>query len=89
MPIFTQRVRRDDQWRDDAHEAGIVERRAEARFELDELGRAPPGTQLLEAKAAVAHEVVLAALEGGVAGAGVDEQLVQHQRVGAELAQPL
>ena len=51
--------------------------------------RAPALPQLPQAPAAVAHELAFEGLEGGVAGRGAGEELVEHQRVGAELAQAL
>ena len=71
------------------HEAGGGERVAEHPLELDKLGRAPARAQLPQVAPAVLDEVALQGLEGGVASGGVGEEPVEHQRVGAELAQAL
>ena len=86
---LAQRVGGDDERGDDAHEPGAGERVAEDALELDELRSAPAVPQLPQAPAAVAHELALEGLEGGVARRGVGEELVEHQGVGAELAQAL
>ena len=89
MPILASASVVDDERRDDLDEAGRGEGRAQARLELDELRRAAGGAQLLQAAPAAAHQVVLELLERRVAGGGVGELAVQHERVGAELAQAL
>ena len=61
----------------------------EHALELHQLGSAPAVAQFLQAPAPVLDQLALEALERGIARRRVGEELVEHQRVGAELAQPL
>ena len=79
----------DDERRDHAHEPGRLERAAQHLLELDQLRGAAALAQFLQASPAVLHEVALEALEGGVAQLRVGEELVEDERVGAELTQTL
>ena len=84
-----ERLRGDDDRRDDLHEAGCGERFAKACLELDDLRRAMRGAVVLQALPGGAREILLEGLEGRVARGDVGEHFVQHQSLGAKVTQAL